>query len=120
MTLITARSTFTETVLTKKANCNACYQTHYAGATVLTKPYTNPNNRAQTAHVVLCNDDCWQTFDHNFWVSRPQSKAHRKFQHALKGYEFKTRTLQEQMKELNVLDKSICGDIEAETERLTI
>jgi hypothetical protein len=120
MSIITARDTFTETVLTRKASCNACHHTHYAGATVLSKPYTNPNNRAQTAHVVLCNDDCWQTFDHNFWASRPLRKAHKKFQRELQKYEFKTDTRNGWIKEMDDLDRQICGEIEAETARLTI
>lgn len=120
MSIITARDTFKETVLTRNTSCNACHSSLYTGQTVLSKPYLNPNNKAQTAHVVLCNDDCWQTFDHNFWVSRPQSRAHKKFKRELQKYEFKTTTITERKNELKELDRLICGDIEAETETLKI
>lgn len=121
MSIITARNTFIETVLTKNATCNACHGDLFKGMTVLTKDYPNPNNRAQTAKVILCNDDCWQTFDHNFWVSRPLKKATDKFIGEVRKYEFKTESFSSRMRELNILERqSGLPEIEAETERLKI
>lgn len=70
MALWTALSTFKETELEKAGSCTACRRFHAKGSKVLFKTYQNPVNRNQRVRVILCNEECWQTYDFKYWENR--------------------------------------------------
>lgn len=74
MPIFTALSTFAEKTLTAPKSCKGCGKTHPAGALALVKSYRDEEdldaNFNNIVTIILCRDEaqqCWQTFDQNYW-----------------------------------------------------
>jgi hypothetical protein len=64
MPIFTARSNFKTEFITGHRRCQSCMQdTHGTNALVV-------RWKSGKASLVLCDEECWSIYDHNFWLLR--------------------------------------------------
>lgn len=66
MNIFTARENFANEFIENTRHCASCMKPIHL-QTALVGKWTN---RKGQQSIALCNDECWSTYDHNFWLER--------------------------------------------------
>lgn len=66
MNIFTARENFKDEFIQGHRQCQNCMKfLHHQVALV-----RQWNNKKGQQSIALCDDECWSTYDHNFWLER--------------------------------------------------
>lgn len=71
MPIFTARENFKPEYIKGYRRCESCHMS-LQGKTGLVVRWQN--KRDKNASLALCDDECWQIYDHNFWLERAAKK----------------------------------------------
>lgn len=72
MSIFTARENFTEELVTGDRHCQSCMKS-VCDKIALVNRWTT--RKGKQGMLVVCNEECWSDYDHNYWLERAAKKA---------------------------------------------
>lgn len=72
MAVFTARSNFKTELITGNRRCQSCLESLKDKEGLVVRWSSKHDSNASIA---LCDDECWETFDHNFWLEKRFMRA---------------------------------------------